>query len=405
LALEEKQIPYRVEKINMRCYGEKPDSFQRLQPSGAIPVAIINGVTYRQSNDIIFALDNDPAFHQYKSLLPYTNEQERAKTNAYLKLERQLFSAWMGWLTRGDGSGSNKAFFLETLQEVEQVLQSSSGPFFMGNQITQVDVLYAPFLERMAASLLYYKGFTMRLAPTTTTTTTTTTTKYPALNQWFDAMEQLPSYQLTKSDYYTHCWDLPPQLGGCTSEPAGRVYEAAINGEDATSWTLPLAPHNGGVEPDWDWAGDEASAQREAVERLSANHDAIVRFAARGAGSNNMGKSTFWAPLSDPLARPNEAIQPGVDHVLRIVCMVLLQGGVNHDDDQQEHQQQRQNVMMDIAKIVSEQGGKEYVTALVASLSYLRDRVGVPRDMKLPAARQLRAHLNWAITALLKNAA
>ena len=38
--LEAKKICYKVEKINMRCYGEKPGSFQRLQPNGAIPVAI-----------------------------------------------------------------------------------------------------------------------------------------------------------------------------------------------------------------------------------------------------------------------------------------------------------------------------------------------------------------------------
>ena len=29
------------------------------------------------------------------------------------------------------------------------------------------------------------------------------------------------------------------------------------------------------------------------------------------------------------------------------------------------------------------------------SLNYMATRVGVPRDLPLPAARQLRAHLNW----------
>ncbi len=38
--------------------------------------------------------------------------------------------------------------------------------------------------------------------------------------------------------------------------------------------------------------------------------------------------------------------------------------------------------------------------AVVASAVYIRDRVGVPRDLPLPAARQLRAHLNWLIDTL-----
>jgi len=46
--------------------------------------------------------------------------------------------------------------------------------------------------------------------------------------------------------------------------------------------------------------------------------------------------------------------------------------------------------------------GQASAEALRKSLSYLRARVGVPRDMTYPAARQLRAHLSWAIDQLDK---
>ena len=41
---------------------------------------------------------------------------------------------------------------------------------------------------------------------------------------------------------------------------------------------------------------------------------------------------------------------------------------------------------------------------LAASLLYLRARVGVPRDMPFPAARQFRAHLTWMARHLDSNA-
>lgn len=194
--LEEKRIPYRVEKINMRCYGDKPPSFLRIQPGGQIPVAVIDGQVYGQSNDIIYALEE--LFPDHKSLkVPPGQEMEGQRL---LRLERQIFSAWMYWLT----GGSNKNGFLEALNEVERSL-AQTGPFFMGKEVSLVDFMFSSFLERMAASLLYFKGFAMRVAPGEPT-------DYPALNKWFDAMETLDSYRLVKSDYYTHCWDLPPQV-------------------------------------------------------------------------------------------------------------------------------------------------------------------------------------------------
>lgn len=380
MCLEEKRIPYRVEKINMRCYGEKPASFSRMQPSGAIPVAVIDGKVYNQSNDIIFALEQ--LFPHAKSLAPNSDEG-RARAQTLLRLERNLFSQWMAWLTGGYG----KENFIEVLRNVDYELQSSTGgDFFMGKDVTLVDFMFAPFLERIAASMLNFKGYQIRVA-------SGEPTEFPAVNKWFDAMETLESYQLTKSDYYTHCWDLPPQLGGCSYEKDGEPYERAINGDrslDGTrgSWELPLKAHNDGIEPDWDWCGDESAALREATERLSFNHTNIVKFAARGAGKKGM--PPYGAPLADPNATSNDAVSVSVDTILRVISSAMLEGTDNFDD-----------TMAEVARAIVKEGGKSFAQDVINSLAYLRDRIGVPRDMRLPAARQLRAHLNWAIGKLL----
>lgn len=380
LTLEEKRIPYKIEKINMRCYGDKPASFQRLQPSGAIPVAIIDGVTYNQSNDIMYALEEK--FPDNNPLVP-TEPDVRMSAQSLLRLERQLFSAWMYWLTSRDTpDGRMRNNFISTLIEVENALTASSGGFFLGDKVSIVDAMFAPFLERMCASLLYFKGFQIRVA-------NGETTNFPAVNRWFDSMETLESYRLTKSDYYTHCWDLPPQLGGCVSEDGSNPFQDAINGLNG-SWDLPLPPDNNGIEPDWSWAGDEAAAKREAVERVTSNFEAVVSFASRGAGKS--GRS-YGAPLSDPNAISNESIKPFVDAAMIVVCNTLL-------SETDAENAACDKALTELVSVWKKEGGNEVIDKIAISLSYLRDRVGVPRDMRLPAARQLRAHLNWAIAKL-----
>jgi glutathione S-transferase len=54
---------------------------------------------------------------------------------------------------------------------------------YLGTEMSLVDVMFTPFLERMAASLPYYKGFIVR------------DKKYPNLLRWFEAMDERPSYQ------------------------------------------------------------------------------------------------------------------------------------------------------------------------------------------------------------------
>ncbi|KAL7495011.1 hypothetical protein ACHAWT_003605 [Skeletonema menzelii] len=380
MTLEGKRIPYRIEKINMRCYGDKPASFLRMQPSGSIPVAIIDGVTYNQSNDIMYALEEK--FPDSNPMVP-TEPDMRMNAQSLLRLERQLFSSWMYWLTSRDTpDGRMRENFVATLVEVENALTATSGGFFLGGQVSIVDAMFAPFLERMCASMLYFKGFQIRVA-------NGEKTNFPAINRWFDSMETLESYQLTKSDYYTHCWDLPPQLGGCFSEDGSKQFQDAINGSNG-SWDLPLAPDNNGLEPDWSWAGDEAAAKREAVERVTSNFEAIVSFAARGAGKS--GRS-YGAPLADPNAIPNESIQPFVDAAMMVICNKLL-------SETDIESAACDKTLAELVSVWKKEGGNEVMDKISMSLSYLRDRVGVPRDMRLPAARQLRAHLNWAIMKL-----
>ena len=52
----------------------------------------------------------------------------------------------------------------------------------------------------------------------------------------------------------------------------------------------------------------------------------------------------------------------------------------------------------------AEEGAALPGAPVLASAVYMRDRVGVPRDLPYPAARQLRAHLNWLIDSLSPSA-
>ena len=45
---------------------------------------------------------------------------------------------------------------------VDRELHAAGGPFFLGKDLSLVDCVFAPFLERIAAAIFYYKGFVVR---------------------------------------------------------------------------------------------------------------------------------------------------------------------------------------------------------------------------------------------------
>ena len=204
LQLEEKKIPYRVEKINMRCYGDKPALFTSKVPSGMLPVVEIDGELMTESAAIAAALEE--RFPERTPLLPARGTAAFARIEELNRLERALFSRWMRWLTSSWADGGNRSQFEEAMDVVDAELRKTPGAYFLGEELSLVDITFTPFLERMAASLAYYKGFKIEQSGG----------RWPGLDAWYRAMAlRSDTYAWIKSDYYTHAHDLPPQLGGC----------------------------------------------------------------------------------------------------------------------------------------------------------------------------------------------
>jgi len=357
LQLEEKRIPYIVEKVPMRCYGDKPQSFYQLSPSGGIPVAIIKGRVISESDDIMTALEEN--YPTFKPLMPPANSPEYARARGLFQLERKVFNSWFTWLTsRAGKEAANEMDSL--LKKVDSELALSKGPYFLGDDISLVDIKFAPFLERMAASLPYYKGFVVR------------DKKYPNLLKWYEAMDTRDSYQGIKSDYYTHIQDLPPQIGGCQSLPESQPYATEIGGG---AWHISKKPSEC-FEPMLPL--NEDVARRDAARRALANKDNLTTFALRGIA--NRGRR-YGAPLANPDADTNSvsAYRSAVDVALRQVLSSMLAANSNTD-----------SIATSSNKLAEGYPSKEVKECML----YIRDRVGVPRDMTVHGARQFRAYIN-----------
>jgi glutathione S-transferase len=197
LWLEEKQIPYRIEKVTMFCYGEKESWYKRKVLSGMLPAVEIDDRLITESDDILIALEQ--VFGtlglgmKHPQVLPLR------------QLERLLFRAWCAWLCYPASSARqeqrNREQFASVVAKVEAALGATPGSYFL-EEFGTVDVIFTPYVERMNASLYYYKGYSLR-------------EENPRLSDWFDAMESRPTYRGTQSDFHTHAHDLPPQMGGC----------------------------------------------------------------------------------------------------------------------------------------------------------------------------------------------
>jgi glutathione S-transferase len=319
LWLEEKQIPYRIEKVTMFCYGEKESWYKRKVPSGMLPAIELDGRIITESDDILIALERAFGTLVYgmtdSSVVPMR------------QLERLLFRAWCNWLCRPASSAReeqyNREQFISVVAMVEKAASATPSDYFL-DKFSTADVIFTPYVERMNASLYYYKGYSLR-------------EDNPRFAAWFDAMESRETYRGTQSDFHTHVHDLPPQMGGCweNGEPQMLINKTRVDNGDWDGLPDAMFP-----EPE--------SARAEALYRTVKHHANLIRV----------------NPADDRL----------VDEALR--CALT-------------------NMMND--------GNYIPVKGSDAALRYIRDRINVPRDMSIYAARRLRAALE-ATAALVGDA-
>ena len=146
----EKEIPFELTEVDLRS---KPDWFLAVSPYGKVPVIVDDGQTIYES-----AIINEYLDEKYKNVPMMPKEPvERAKariwmdycTNKYPILSRKLL------LDNGNEELQieNKKKMKESLLYIEKECfeKNANGPFWLGNNISLVDLHYAPFFERFGA--------------------------------------------------------------------------------------------------------------------------------------------------------------------------------------------------------------------------------------------------------------
>jgi glutathione S-transferase len=208
LWLEFKRIPYRVKKINMFCYGQKESWFLDKVSSGKLPAIEFKGQVITESDNIIAFLEN-----QFGALGSFITSTQLKKTR---ELEREIFRSWCNWLCRESFNFMDNAFrkkrFKESICKFDEILSRSESGYIdpavsNSNKIEPGigDIIFIPYMERMNASLIYYKGFNLR-------------SNYRYVDKWLTLFEGTSAYRGTQGDFHTHSHDLPPQMGGCYKE-------------------------------------------------------------------------------------------------------------------------------------------------------------------------------------------
>jgi len=179
LTLAEKKISYENIEIDLQNI---PADYYQISPAGKVPLI-------KHGEDIIWesAVINEYLEDVFpeRPLLPASMIQ-RAKARLWIDYCNTTFQPnYCGLVFELDEYESRHEAIRQQLNEaldyMEQGLAESSGPYWLGEDISLVDLTYYPFFEH-APVLTHYRDFELDQ-------------KYQSLFRWLDAMRGLPSVQ------------------------------------------------------------------------------------------------------------------------------------------------------------------------------------------------------------------
>jgi len=114
-----------------------------------LPALSIDGKILTESDNILISLENEFG--------TVGKGMKDALVTPLRKMERTLFQAWCQWLCNPARSEreetSNEESFSRVANIVNLELGKTSGPYFLGEELSTADIIFTPYIERMAASL------------------------------------------------------------------------------------------------------------------------------------------------------------------------------------------------------------------------------------------------------------
>ena len=147
---------------------------------GMLPALELNGRLITESDDILLALEQQFGPLGMAMTAPEALELRR--------LERLLFQAWCIWLCSPRLRPRQQVLAREQFQDIarrfERELNRTKAHGFGPGAADRGSDLRS-YVERMNASLAYYKGYRLRA-------------EHPAIDRWFRALEQLETYRGTQ---------------------------------------------------------------------------------------------------------------------------------------------------------------------------------------------------------------